>query len=159
MTNKKCISVSAKILVRQNTETVFNYFANPANDKHWRKEVNDTLLHGSLQAGVTVSEYAYLSKKAPNNLIELTCMQFDRNSIAVFETPDNAPFYEKSQRQVRAVSNNTTEITYTLYFDKDMVAFALGFALPRFIIAFKANSDMRKYLHQLKTKLEGAAMQ
>ncbi len=152
--NKKLIKTTGVILVNKNVDSVFNFFANPGNDKLWRKEINNSTLNQALQLGVTVSEYSFLSKKVPNNLVELKCVQFDKNKIAIFETLNNAQFYEKSQRQVKAVSNNTTEITYTLYFDKDIVKYALGFSLPKFIISIKAHSDMKKYLLQLKTKLE-----
>jgi hypothetical protein len=81
-------------------------------------------------------------------------VQFDKNKIAVFETNENAQFYLRSERQLYAISDNKTEIKYTLAFDLNLVKFALGFSLPKFIVSFKANSDMKKYLRQLKTKLE-----
>jgi hypothetical protein len=111
-------------------------------------------VNGPLQVGTTISEYSYLSKKAANNLIELKCVQYDNNSLAVFETAGDAQFYLRSQRQVRAVSANQTEMIYTLDFDLDIVRFALGFGLPKFIVSFKANSDLKKYLRQLKMVLE-----
>ena len=154
MTNKKLVKTTGSILVNRNVDSVFNFFANPSNDKLWRKEINQSTLEGTLQLGVSVFEYSYLSKKVSNNLLELKCTQFDKNKIAVFETHENAQFYEKSQRLVKVLSDNTTEITYTLDFDKDIVKYALGFSLPKFIISVKANSDMKKYLRQLKEKLE-----
>ncbi len=157
MTNEKLIKTTGTILVNKNVVSVFDFFANPGNDKLWRAEINQSTLDSTLQLGVTVSEYSYLSKKASNNLVELKCVQFDKNKIAIFETPANAPFYLKSQREVKAVSDNTTEIAYTLDFDNEIVNFALGFSLPKFIISIKAKSDMKKYLRQLKTKLEAVS--
>jgi hypothetical protein len=154
MTNKKLIKTTGTILVNQKTEKVFDFFANPSNDNLWRTEINKSTLNGPFQLEVTISEYSYLSKKAPNNLIELRCIHFDKNKLAIFETLDNAKFYIKSQRQVNAISNNTTEICYTLDFDINLVKHALGFALPKFIISLKADSDLKKYLQQLKIKLE-----
>ncbi|TAF31957.1 MAG: hypothetical protein EAZ67_11255 [Cytophagales bacterium] len=154
MTNRKLIKTTGKILVNQKAENVFDFFANPSNDNLWRTEINKSTLNGLLQLGVTISEYSYLSKKAPNNLIELRCIHFDKNKLAIFETPNNAKFYIKSQRQVNAISDNTTEIIYTLDFDINLVKYALGFALPKFIISLKADSDLKKYVRQLKTKLE-----
>jgi hypothetical protein len=154
MTNKKLIITTGTILVNKNIESVFDFFADPSNDNLWRTEINQSNVDGQLQSGVTVSEYSYLSKKAPNNLVILNCIQFDKNRIATFETPDNANFYLKSQRQVKAVSGNITEIIYTLEFDPAIVKFALGFALPKFIISLKANADIKKYVRQLKTILE-----
>jgi hypothetical protein len=154
MTNKKRIKTTGTILANKNICTVFDFFANPSNDKLWRTEINQSTLDGTLQLGVIVSERSYLSKKASDHLIEMKCVQFDKNEIAIFETPDNAQFYEKSQRQVKAISDNITEITYTLEFDLQIVTYALGFPLPRFIVSLKASSDMKKYLRQLKKHLE-----
>ena len=54
---------------------------------------------------------------------------------------------------VKAVADNTTEITYHIVFDIQIVKHALGFSLPKCIVSIKAGSDMKKYLRQLRTKL------
>lgn len=154
MANKKLTETTGSILVGQNVATAFDFFANPCNDSLWRTEINQSTLNGTLQLGVTVSEYSYLSKKVSNNLLVLQCVQFEKNNIAIFETPENASFYLKSKRQVKAASADTTELIYTLRFDINIVKFALGFGLPKFIVSMKANSDMRKYLRQLKNQLD-----
>ena len=153
-TNKKLIKTTGTILVNKSVDSVFDFFANPINDHLWRTEINKSNLNAELQQGAKIYEYSYLSKKAPNNLIELKCLQYDKNKFAIFETLDNSQFYLRSERQVKAVSDNATEIIYNLTFDLDLVKYALGFALPKFIVSFKAASDMKKYLRQLKTKLE-----
>ena len=51
---------------------MFDFFANPGNDKLWRTEINQTQLNGALQLGVTAAEYSYLSEKVLNNLLELS---------------------------------------------------------------------------------------
>src|SRR4051812_48728560 len=152
--NKKIIKTTGTILVNKDVESVFYFFANPSNDILWRTEVIQSTLDGTLQMGVTVSEHSHLSKKASNNLIELKCIEFDKNKIAIFETAENARFYERSQRQVNLVSANTTEIIYTLDFDIEIVKFALGFSLPKLIVSMKASSDMKTYLRNLKKQLE-----
>jgi hypothetical protein len=153
-TNKRLIRTAGTILVNKDIDSAFDFFANPGNDNLWRKEINKSILNGTLQSGTTVSEYSYLSKKASNNLIELKCIQYDKNNVAIFKTADNAQFHLRSQRQVKAISANQTELIYTLDFDFDLVKFVLGFSLPKFIVSYKANSDMKKYLRQLKAKLE-----
>lgn len=154
MTKQKLINASGKILVNRNVETVFDFFANPGNDSLWRTEINKSILEGPLKAGALVSEYSNLSKKASNNLLELRCVKFEQNRIVVLETISNARFYLKSERMVKAISENTTEIKYKLEFDKSIVKFAIGFSLPDFIISFKTGNDMQKYLRQLKNQLE-----
>lgn len=154
MNNKIIIKITGTILANKNIDNVFDFFANPINDNLWRTEIKQTTLDGALQLGVSISERSYLSKKVSDNLVKLKCIQFDKNEIAIFETTDNAPFFEKSQRQVRAISDNITEIIYTLEFDLNIVKFAMGFSLPKFIVTLKANIDMKKYLRQLKKQLE-----
>jgi len=154
MTTKKLITATGTIQINKSLKTVFDFVANPGNDPAWRTEINQSQVEGTLQVGTNVLEYSYLSKKAPNNLVELRCVQFDRNRLAVFETPEHGRFFQRSERQVTAVSDNVTNLVYTLAFDSAIVKFALGFSLPGFIISFKANADMKKYLRQLKTILE-----
>lgn len=154
MKNRKLIKISRTILISRDVENVFVFFANPSYDHLWRAEINKSILDGVLELGVTASEYSYLSKKASNNLIEMKCVQFDKNKIATFETTNSSRFYLKSQRIVKVVSENTTEISYKLEFDKGIVKLATGFNLPSFIISWKANIDAKKYLLQLKRQLE-----
>ena len=117
MTNKKLIKITGTILINKSVESVFDFFVNPSNDIFWRTEINKSILNGTLQLGVKISEYSYLSKKVPDNLIELKCIQFDKNKLAIFETDKTSQFYLRSQRQVKAISDNTTEVIYTLDFD------------------------------------------
>ena len=154
MTKGKLIKITGRILVNQNIENTFDFFANPKYDSLWRKEINKSVLDGPLQVGVKVSEYSYLSKKVPNNLIELQCVDFEKNKIGTFETFANAKFKLKSERKTRAISDKLTEVFYTLHFDINIVKFALGFGLPKFLIKWKANSDMQKYLRKLKIHLD-----
>lgn len=154
MTSQKLINASGKILIDRNIEVVFDFFSNPRNDRFWRTEINKCSLDGPLQSGVTVSEYSNLSRKASNNLLELKCIQFEKNNTAVFETTADSRFYLKSQRTVRSVSEELTEIMYKIDFDKSIVKFAIGFSLPDFIVRLKAGKDVRKYLQQLKKRLE-----
>ncbi|OYU82760.1 MAG: hypothetical protein CFE24_14305 [Flavobacterium sp. BFFFF2] len=157
MKNKKRIKSSGSILLNQHIDTAFTFFANPSNDPVWRTEINASTLNGTLEVGVEVSEYSFLSKKAPNNLVELLCVQFETNKAAIFETPNGAPFYLRSERQVTAISGNKTAVFYQVEFDLDLVKYAVGFSLPAFIVSFKASSDLKKYLRQLKMVLENKA--
>lgn len=154
MTDRNLIQVSGTVLINRSAGIVFDFLANPCNDRLWRTEINRSILDGYPGLGVSVSEYSNLSKKAPDHLLQLKCVEFDRNRSAVFKTPDHAAFYLKSQRLVNAVSATQTEVFYKLDFDKKIVKQAIGFSLPKFIVAYKARSDMKKYLLQLKHQLE-----
>ena len=83
-TNKKLIKTTGTILVNKSVDSVFDFFANPINDHLWRTEINKSNLNAELQQGAKIYEYSYLSKKAPNNLIELKCLQYDKNKFAIF---------------------------------------------------------------------------
>lgn len=117
MTNKKLIKTTGKILVNKKADDVFDFFVNPCNDYLWRTEINQSTIDGKMQLGVTVSEYSNLSKKAPNNLLKLKCVLFEKNKTVTFETTNNDTFYLKSQRQVEAISDNITEVIYSIDFD------------------------------------------
>lgn len=154
MASHPLINATGRILVKRNLDTTFDFFANPANDPLWRKEINRSTLSGALLKGARVEAFSYLSKKAPDHLQELVCVAFEKNSLAVFETPLNAPFYLRSQREVLKINDTTTELVYSIQFSLNIVSFALGFALPKFIVSMKANSDLKKYLKRLKEHLE-----
>jgi hypothetical protein len=157
MPNQNILSLQACISINKNISHVFNFFANLSNDKLWRSEINESILNGSLQKGVEVAEYSNLSKKASNNLMELVCTAFEENKLAIFETKPNAPFYLKTERKVKSINEQETEVWYTLEFDTNIVKHAMGFGLPMFLIKWKANSDLKKYLKQLKSYLEAGS--
>lgn len=154
MNHTKPIRISGSLIINNQADRVFNFFANPLNDRLWRKEVRETIMNGPLQLGVLVSEYSYLSPKAPRNLLEFSCVKYEPDHTAVFETLTNARFYEKSERLVAVISSQKTRVTYTLEFDSSIVKYALGFSLPVFLISFIAKYDMKKYLRKLKAILE-----
>ncbi len=154
MNNPRRITISGSVIINNQIDKVFEFFGNPINDWQWRKEVRLTKLNKKLEPGVVVAEYSYLSPKIPENLIELVCVSYEPNLVAIFETLNNSRFYEKSQRLVTAVSKQKTKIIYTLEFDTSIVKYALGFSLPYFLISLKANYDMKKYLKNLKVLLD-----
>lgn len=148
------LTLKKEINVRCNNGEAFKLFCNPSNDHHWRKEINRTTLEGELQAGTLVYEYSHLSKKQPDNLRTLRCIEWVANNHATYESVPGADYYLKSQRKVTSIKPGTTRLTYELVFDTSIVKFALGFWLPPFLIAAKARSDMKKYMQQLKTIIE-----
>jgi len=87
-------------------------------------------------------------------LIVLKCIRYEKNKLVIFETTDEAEFYLKSYREVNVISDQITEIIYSVDFDARLVRYALGFSLPEFLIYLKANLDKFKYLKKLKIKIE-----
>ena len=148
------IKITAEVVIRKAIQEVFDFFANPGNDHLWRQEINEARVSGPIQLGVTVTEYSKLSARKPNNKIALTCIEFQENERAVFQSMENERFYVRSTREVQKKSARETHVVYTLEFDPSIVKFALGFGLPAFLISFKAKGDMKKYLSKLKSTLE-----
>jgi hypothetical protein len=65
MASYELIKASGRILVNRNLEPAFDFFANPANDPLWRKEINRSILLGTLERGARVEAFSYLSKRLP----------------------------------------------------------------------------------------------
>jgi len=148
------IKITAEIVVRKAIHETFAFLANPGNDHLWRQEINESIVSGPIQLGVTVTEYSKLSVRKPNNKIVLTCIEFRENERVVFQSVENERFYVRSTREVQKKAAHETNVVYTLEFDPSIVKFALGFGLPAFLISFKAKGDMKKYLFKLKSILE-----
>jgi len=140
--------------MNREASTVFQFFADPANDPLWRSEINRVVVHGTLQRGVKISEYSKLSGKLPDHLLHFECVDFAENAAIIFETVPGSAFYQRSERNTEALSNGTTRVCYKVSFDRSIVKFALGITLPQFVITWKARNDGRKYLRKLRSALE-----
>ena len=148
------ICIEEKIIIRRSASEVFDFFAKPENDAMWRAEVNRSLPGGEISLGVKLSEYSHLSKRQPDFRQDLTCVLFEPQRRIVFETPKDARFFLRSDRQVSVIGQNETVLIYNLSFDSGIVKHALGFALPGFLVRMKAKADQKKYLLKLKKILE-----
>jgi hypothetical protein len=148
------IKVIATITISTDLKTVFDYISNLENDKFWRKEINDTTMATKPQLNARATESSYLSKRAPNNILQLICTDYLENKQIVYQTIPDSKFYLKSDRQVEAISQNETRVIYNIEFDKSIVKHGLGFNLPSLIINVVAKADMKKYLKRLKNVLE-----
>jgi len=148
------VHVRHQINVGSSPLAASTFFFNPENDFLWREEINRSIIKGALALGVIVSEYSHLSKRQPDFKQELTCVQFEAPRKIVFETSGKASFFLRSEREAIAINENETTLIYDLKFDSGIVKFALGFALPEFLIKIKAKSDQKQYLRNLKKILE-----
>ncbi len=148
------IEITGSIIISRDAKYVFNFISNLENDKLWRKEINFTEMSAAPQLNVTATESSYLSKRAPNNILNLICTAFTKDKQIVFKTLHNSDFFLESIRKVETVSANETRFNYSIKFSRNIVKHGLGFNLPCFIIRFAATSDMKKYLARLKAILE-----
>ncbi len=148
------IKISDSISIQKPLEEVFTFVSNLENDKVWRKEINHTVMKSRPQLNARASENSFLSKRVPNHILELQCIEFEESKKVVYETVFGSKFYLKSEREVEAVSSNETKFIYTLEFDTSVVKHGLGFSLPTFLVKLVAKADMKKYLNQLRIKMD-----
>jgi hypothetical protein len=148
------IKATGTITILANSKTVFEYLSNLENDKFWRKEINATSMKTKPQIHALATEDAFLSKRRPNNILNLICTQYSEHERVVYQTMSDSKFFLKSDRQVEPISPNETTVIYSIEFDKSIVKHGLGFTLPTFIVNFVTKRDMKKYLSQLKTVIE-----
>lgn len=149
------IIVSGNIILQADATAVFLYLADLSNDKFWRKEISETILSAKPGLHVTATETSYLSKRVPKHVLSLICIAYSEPATVIYETLPESKFYLKSTRLVEAVSKGQSRFTYSLEFDPLVVKHALGFSLPLFLIRWVAQSDLKKYLSQLKTCFGG----
>lgn len=148
------ISANSEILIRNNYKQVFNFLANLENDIHWRKEINSSKMNSEPQIGALVTEDSFLSKKVPNHILNLQCIEYTKDNKVIYQTVKESEFYLKSTRIVEEISPNHSKVFYQIDFDKNIVKHGTGINFPNFIIDWVVNNDMKKYLNKLKMVLE-----
>ncbi|WP_435354943.1 hypothetical protein [Emticicia sp. SJ17W-69] len=148
------IQASAKININRDIKTVFDFISNLENDKLWRKEINSTSMSSKPQINVIATEDSFLSKRVPNQILHLKCIDFLTEKQVIYQTLENSPFFLKSTRQVEFISPMQTNVNYSIEFDKSIVKHGIGFTLPTFIINWVTKTDMKKYLVKLKSVIE-----
>ncbi|HRG59784.1 MAG TPA: hypothetical protein PK323_12565 [Bacteroidia bacterium] len=148
------IKVKGEIIIPLEGHKVFSFIANLENDKLWRKEINYSTINGEIQLGTVVKESSYLSKRVPENILELICTEFNLNHLITYTTIENQAFYLQSKRIVIPFNTHQSKFIYEIIFDKSLVKHGIGFNLPNFLIKMVAQSDMNKYLKKLKQILE-----
>lgn len=143
------IMVAGTIVLNKPAKVVFDYIADLRNDHTWRTEIIRTEVADTMSLHTVATEHSYLSKKIPDHVYELRCTVYEPDNKVVFETTDANRFYLKSSRTLTATSPTATHISYQLEFDSKIVKAAIGFQLPKWLITYKANSDLKKYLKNL----------
>lgn len=147
------IAIKGSIKLAVHITKAFAFVSNLDNDRVWRKEINVTKMSGEPAFGVLAEESTYFSKRNSNQLLQLECTDFVENKLAVYTTISSSPFYLKSVRNLTEISNHETLFEYEVSFDPAIVKAGIGISLPRFIIQWGAQRDMKNYLKQLSKVL------
>ncbi len=143
------------MVINREPRVVFAYLSDYTKDHFWRKEINETEVNPSeMKVGANILESSFLSGKVPRYQSALTCTDYIPNQAVTIETVAAAPFWARSIRGVILVSENKTEVTYSIQFDMAIVKHGLGFQLPKFLVQFYTKATMKKYLKVLKHILE-----
>ncbi len=149
------IDISSTIIISTNYKKVFEYVSNYSNDVFWRKEINAVKINTeSVEKNTLIIEDSFLSKKTPNYISKLKCIEFQKYELIISETIFDNSFWAKNTRIVEVLPNGSTKLTYRVQFDINIVKHGLGFSLPKFIVNFYTKSTMNKYLSVLKNILE-----
>jgi hypothetical protein len=154
-TNNTSVTVESSVVIERDAISVFNYVADLRLDKHWRKEINETILVSpALGLGNRVVESSFLSRRVPDNKLTLTCTEYNAGRKVVYQSVPEGAFSLMNSRSVREEPPGNTRLTYLIVFDAAIVKFGLGFGLPLFLVKFYTRKTMDSYLAKLKSILE-----
>ncbi len=152
---KKIIDITGTIEVDKDYITVFNYISNYANDKFWRKPINETVIKKNpIEMGSLITENIFLSRKIPSYISNYNCVEYIPNKSVEIETVPEDKFWSKNTRDVEAINGSSCRITYRYQVDTGIVKHGLGFSLPTFLVYMYTNIEMKMYLKALKKILE-----
>ncbi len=149
------IYLKHSIIISRDYKTVFNYISDYTNDKNWRKPIHQTTMNTAKpEQGTIITEDCFLSRKVPHFITTFRCLEFIPNkTISSESTPENQ-FWSSNTREVEAIDNFTTKVTYTFQLDISIVKHAFGFSLPVFLVNMSTKAEIRAYLKKLKQVLE-----
>jgi len=145
--------ITKSITINQDITTVFDHVKNTMNDDTWRSEVNQMQADGPFEVGTTYTEDAHIGLN--RSFITKTILaDIRKNQRAFYVTPQDAPYYLSSLREVERIDDQTTKFTYSVEFDSRMSKETLGINLSPKILAATYGMIMSKYLRNLKRYLQ-----
>ncbi|MBC76354.1 MAG: hypothetical protein CME64_10100 [Halobacteriovoraceae bacterium] len=147
------VKVSRSIVIDEKSSTVYEVFANTLNDHLWRDEVNSIVADGPFEVGTNYTEDAHIALKK-NFITKVQLVELIDQELALYKTPEDAPFFLSSKRKVEQLSDGKTRATYTVEFDYEMTRHTAYFPIPKKIVWFAYDQIMKKYLLNLKSHFE-----
>ncbi|MEI6489279.1 MAG: hypothetical protein WCP52_09965 [Bacteroidota bacterium] len=152
---KQLIEINGSIHISCKLSEVFDFISNYSNDKHWRIIVKETIMNtAQVEKNTVMKETIFLSRKYPSFTSSFICTEFEKDKKVSTETLPEEQFYSKNTREVAAIDDRTTCINYQYVFDVEMVKYALGIGLPKFLIRMSVQREMKTYLKALKKVME-----
>ncbi len=152
---KQLIKINDSIHISCKLSDVFDFISNYTNDKYWRIIVKETIMNTAhVEKNTVMKETIFLSRKYPSFTSSFICTEFEKDKQVRTESLPEEPFYSKNTREVVALDNRTTCVNYQYVFDVEMVKYALGIGLPKFLIRLSVQHEMKTYLKELKKVME-----
>lgn len=145
---------SGEIVISKPVATVFSYLADMRNDQFWRDEVKHTTAESGPGLHCQVQQQTELNKNKPLYSASYICNKFIANEEAMYETTTDSTDWQRSIRHVQAIDASTTKVLYTVEFERNIIKHGMSVVPPSFMIDLFLTATIKKYLQQLKDKLE-----
>jgi hypothetical protein len=150
---KKRISLLHAIEINTSAEKIFDFVSDLSNDVKWRPEVERMETKGERKIGTIVIEYIRIYKFF--KIITPTEIKvLDRPHKFTVETPASHPTWVECIRSIEKVGNDTVRFTVRLSFSLDNLKQVFPFTPPSFAVRWWYAPRMKKYLKNLKNRLE-----
>lgn len=151
--------MSARVVMRQNIEVrrrahdVFAFVSDGSNDPRWRTEVDRMDVAGPVALGTQWMEYSTFFK-ALHTLTPVVIKELDPPRRVMVETPDQHPFWLRSIREVQAMDDQRSRLTYELAFDLSLFRQITPILPPGWLVAKWYARRIRRYLRNAQRILE-----
>ena len=146
-------TTQASIEIKAPPEVVFELAADTTNDYLWRDEVHQITASGPFEVGTKYLEDAALGIHK-HYYTEVSLVELEQPFKAVYVTTKENPYYLKSSRMVKKISNNLTRLTYHVVIQKEMIQSITGLPLPAGLTSLVYSARMKKYLRKLRNVIE-----
>jgi hypothetical protein len=158
-TNKpesKIFTCSGELVVNKPLPIVFGYFADMCNDQFWRDEVKKTTANGVPELNCLVQQATELNKSKPLYTASYVCNKFIANDTIVYETTTESEDWQRNIRKCEAINDVSTRIVYTVEFEKNIIKHGMSVVPPSFMVEMFLTTTIKKYLQQLKQRVEAS---
>jgi len=141
------------IEIGASAQAVFDFVSDGSNDPKWRTEVDRMDVSGPVKLGTEWNEFSTFFKLF-HTVTPVSVKELDPPKRVVVETPDQHPAWLRSIREVQAIAEQRSRLTYELAFE--MAAFKLITPVlpPGWLVAKWYIRRIRKYLRNAKQILE-----
>ncbi|MBI1789723.1 MAG: SRPBCC family protein [Acidobacteria bacterium] len=143
----------ASIDVDCDQRSVFDFVSDGRNDPGWRTEVDRMDVAGPVALGAQWMEYSTFFKVL-HTLTPVVIKELDPPKRVMVETPAQHPFWLRSVREVQAIDDQRSRLTYELAFDLSLLRQITPILPPGWFVAKWYARRIRRYLRNAQRILE-----